>query len=73
MRRLPAHTVGVCGQSDGSKPLETTLALSEIAFSLGYSEVSAFNYAVRRWTGQSPGHHHRTTRGSFQLDHDEEV
>jgi AraC-like DNA-binding protein len=32
-----------------------TLALSKIAFSLGYSEVSAFNHAFRRWVGQSPG------------------
>ena len=32
-----------------------TLALAEVAFSLGYSEVSAFNHAFRRWVGQSPG------------------
>jgi AraC-like DNA-binding protein len=32
-----------------------TLALAEVAFSLGYSEVSAFNHAFRRWAGQSPG------------------
>ena len=32
-----------------------TLALAEIAFSLGYSDVSAFNHAFRRWAGQSPG------------------
>lgn len=37
-----------------------TLALTEIAFSLGYSEVSAFNHAFRRWTGQSPGHYRRS-------------
>lgn len=36
-----------------------TLALSEIAFSLGYSEVSAFNHAFRRWIGQSPGDYRR--------------
>jgi len=36
-----------------------TLALSEIAFSLGYSEVSAFNHAFRRWVGQSPGQYRR--------------
>jgi AraC-like DNA-binding protein len=34
-----------------------TLALAQIAFSLGYSEVSAFNHAFRRWVGQSPGHY----------------
>ncbi len=35
------------------------LALAEIAFSLGYSEVSAFNHAFRRWVGQSPGDYRR--------------
>jgi AraC-like DNA-binding protein len=30
------------------------LSLSEIAFLLGYSELSAFSRAVRRWTGRSP-------------------
>ncbi len=30
------------------------LPFSEIAFILGYSELSAFSRAVRRWTGQSP-------------------
>jgi AraC-like DNA-binding protein len=36
-----------------------TLALTEIAFSLGYSEVSAFNHAFRRWVNQSPGDYRR--------------
>jgi AraC-like DNA-binding protein len=36
-----------------------TLALAQIAFSLGYSEVSAFNHAFRRWSGQSPGQYRR--------------
>src|SRR5215469_11275796 len=35
------------------------LALAEIAFSLGYSEVSAFNHAFKRWVGQSPGDYRR--------------
>jgi AraC-like DNA-binding protein len=35
------------------------MALAEIAFSLGYSEVSAFNHAFRRWVGQSPGDYRR--------------
>jgi AraC-like DNA-binding protein len=34
-----------------------SLALGEIAFSLGYSDVSAFNHAFRRWAGHSPGHY----------------
>ena len=37
-----------------------TLALGEIAFSLGYSEVAAFNHAFRRWVGQSPGDYRRS-------------
>jgi AraC-like DNA-binding protein len=28
--------------------------LTDIAFLLGYSEVSAFNRAFKRWTGSSP-------------------
>jgi AraC-like DNA-binding protein len=32
------------------------LALSEIALLLGYSDLSAFNHAFRRWTGTTPGH-----------------
>lgn len=41
-----------------------TLALGEIAFSLGYSEVSAFNHAFRRWVGESPGNYRRLRRFS---------
>lgn len=37
------------------------LPLSEIAFLLGYSELSAFSRAVRRWTGVSP----RTVRAKL--------
>jgi AraC-like DNA-binding protein len=36
-----------------------TLGLAEIAFSLGYSDVSAFNHAFRRWVGHSPGQYRR--------------
>jgi AraC-like DNA-binding protein len=36
-----------------------SLALAEISFSLGYSEVSAFNHAFRRWVGQSPGQYRK--------------
>jgi AraC-like DNA-binding protein len=43
-----------------------TLALAEIAFSLGYSEVSAFNHAFRRWIGQSPGDYRRLRAGRFK-------
>lgn len=30
------------------------VAISEVAFLLGYSEQSAFNHAFKRWTGKSP-------------------
>ena len=43
-----------------------TLALAEIAFTLGYSEVSAFNHAFRRWVGQSPGDYRRQRAGHFK-------
>ena len=32
----------------------TTLGLTEIAFLLGYSEVSSFTHAFKRWTGKTP-------------------
>jgi AraC-like DNA-binding protein len=37
------------------------LPLSEIAFLLGYSELSAFSRAFSRWTGTSPRHYRRQT------------
>jgi AraC-like DNA-binding protein len=38
--------------------------LTEVAFLLGYSEVSAFNRAFKRWTGTTPMQHRRKTRES---------
>lgn len=35
-------------------------SLAEIAFLLGYSELSAFDRAFRRWTGTSPGAYRRS-------------
>jgi len=43
-----------------------TLALAEIAFSLGYSDVSAFNHAFRRWVGHSPGQYRGHRAGPFK-------
>lgn len=43
------------------------LSISEIAFLLGYSELSAFSRAVRRWTGASP----RTVRAELLRGSDE--
>jgi AraC-like DNA-binding protein len=36
--------------------------LTEIAYLLGYSEVSAFNRAFRRWTGSTPSEYRRRAR-----------
>jgi len=33
---------------------ETSLSLSEIAFSLGFSDLSAFSRAFKRWSGETP-------------------
>jgi AraC-like DNA-binding protein len=43
---------------------EGQLSISEIAFLLAYSEVSAFHRAFRRWTGQSPAEYRLTARGA---------
>lgn len=36
--------------------------LTEVAFLLGYSELSAFSRAFRQWTGMAPGHYRRRRR-----------
>ena len=36
---------------------DTDLRISDIAFLVGYSEISAFTHAFRRWTGLSPSAH----------------
>ncbi|MDJ0860288.1 MAG: AraC family transcriptional regulator [Dinoroseobacter sp.] len=33
---------------------DSALSLSEIAYLLGYAEVSSFNHAFKRWTGATP-------------------
>ena len=38
---------------------DTDLRISDIAYLVGYSEVSAFTHAFRRWTGLSPSAHRR--------------
>ncbi|GAA3964013.1 AraC family transcriptional regulator [Allohahella marinimesophila] len=43
-------------------------ALSEIAFLLGFSELSAFSRAFKRWTGQSPASYRRSN-GSGPAKH----
>ena len=39
--------------------------LTEVAFLLGYSEVSAFNRAFKRWTGSTPLEYRRSQRTSI--------
>jgi AraC-like DNA-binding protein len=48
---------------------EPHIALTEVAFLLGYSELSAFSRAFRQWTGMSPVRYrrHRLERGAGAL------
>jgi len=36
---------------------DSSLSLSEISFLLGFSEMSSFSHAFKRWTGQSPSNY----------------
>jgi AraC-like DNA-binding protein len=42
------------------------LALSQVAFLLGYSELSGFNHAFRRWTDRTPGQWRSTRQKQAQ-------
>ena len=46
-----------------------SLGIAQIAYCLGYSEVSTFNHAFRRWVGQSP-RDYRLNRLREQIDHE---
>jgi len=43
---------------------EATLPLTQVAFLLGYSELSAFYRAFRRWTGSTPAEYRRRAKES---------
>lgn len=47
---------------------EDRYALSEIAFLLGFSELSAFSRAFKRWTGESPAGYRRRHHSSSDSD-----
>ncbi|MFO0724717.1 MAG: AraC family transcriptional regulator ligand-binding domain-containing protein [Myxococcota bacterium] len=44
---------------------ESRLSLGEIAFLLGFAELSNFHRAFRRWTGQTPGHYREVSAASL--------
>jgi len=43
--------------------LDNRLSLSEISFMLGFSEMSSFSRAFKRWTGQSPSDYRQSNLG----------
>jgi len=47
---------------------EPHIPLTEIAFLLGYSELSAFSRAFRQWTGMAPAHYRRQCALTRRLD-----
>jgi Response regulator containing CheY-like receiver domain and AraC-type DNA-binding domain len=53
---------------------DTDLPISQIAWLLGYSEVSAFTHAFKRWTGMTPRQsraqgHRVATAGAAKIRH----
>jgi AraC-like DNA-binding protein len=60
-RRLASEGLTFAGVLKGLKEdlaerhlMDETLSISEIAWLLGYRDVSAFTHAVKRWTGKAP-------------------
>ena len=55
-RRLAAEGLTFAGvvQSLKCDLTDQTLSISEIAWLLGYQDVSAFTHACKRWTGSAP-------------------
>jgi AraC-like DNA-binding protein len=47
---------------------EPHIPLTEVAFLLGYSELSAFSRAFRQWTGMAPAHYRRQCAQARRLD-----
>jgi AraC-like DNA-binding protein len=49
---------------------ESRLSISEIAYLLGFSDVSTFHRAFRRWTHETPRAYRRRTRTRGVTDRD---
>jgi AraC-like DNA-binding protein len=68
-RRLEAEAMTFSGILDGLRMdlarrylAEPSLTVSQIAWLLGFQEVSAFTHAFRRWTGYSPAQARRANQ-----------
>ncbi len=69
-RRLAEHGTSFGASLDGLRNdlalrylEDSDFPLGHIAYLLGYSDVSAFNHAFRRWTGSSPTRHRAANEG----------
>jgi AraC-like DNA-binding protein len=69
-RRLGEYGVDFKGLVDDTRRrfalrhlADPEITLTEVAYLLGYSEVSAFNRAFKRWTGSTPSDHRRQRVG----------
>ncbi|WP_156508573.1 AraC family transcriptional regulator, partial [Oleiphilus sp. HI0132] len=47
---------------------ENKVSISEVAFLLGFSELSAFSRAFKRWTGESPAKFRAKSFNGVRLD-----
>lgn len=47
---------------------KSNLSVSQIAWRLGYAEVSSFAHAFQRWTGQSPTHARRKSSNPVRIE-----
>jgi len=45
---------------------DATLSVSQVAWLLGFQEVSAFTFAFKRWTGQTPSQCRSTGRSGAE-------
>jgi len=43
-----------------------SLGIAQIAYCLGYSEISTFNHAFRRWVGQAPREYRNSRKPALE-------